>query len=323
MITKTPSQPDQGAGEDHAHKTDSSQEEAKKQTWQEKWAKILTYLAIHTGYCTATDFLNPPINTATDNWLRLLIPGCGHDHSQDGGHHHHGPTCNHAHHHHEAPKATRWERTKKAFFGSFSKKRLVEYVKGEFIGDFGAIPLTMGVQYMAPDFMKGIRKLSEPVVGPVFKWGVERDSKHWAGKHNVSPDSSEAKARAANLYEYELQHFPEAVVWTGFALGLNTAYQMHADQSPIPFYNKLALKSTSVLSGVLVTAGVVVAARALAPDRMHRFEEWMTKNVTLPPMMAVGKAVGIDQKTMEDAAKEQAGGEWAQRIKPSDVTLER
>ena len=281
---------------------------------QEKWAKILTYLGIHTGYCTATDFLNPPINTATNNWLRWLIPGCGHDHSNDGGHHVHGPNCNHAH---EAAAGSRMERTKKAFCNSFSKKRLISYCKGEFIGDFGAIPVTMIEEKLCPDFVVGLRKVSEPLVGPVFKWGVERDSKSWAKKNNLDADALQVRERADKLYTYEMEHFPEAVLWTGNALALNTAYQMCVDKSHMPLPNKLLLHSTSVLTGVVVTAGVVVAARALMPDRMHRFEEWMTKNVTLPPMMVAGRTIGIDQNIMENAAQqhmEHSSGEWVDRL---------
>ena len=124
---------------------------------------------------------------------------------------------------------------KKAFTHSFSQERFIQYAKGEFIGDFGAVPLTIGMQRMFPNFMNGVRKLSEPLMRPVFTWGVVRDNKKWAEKNSVALDSPEFKEHAAKVYEYEMSHFPQAVVWTGFSLGLNTAYQMFADKTPMPF----------------------------------------------------------------------------------------
>jgi hypothetical protein len=287
---------------------------------EQQHAEDIAYTINHSLYCTLTDFLNPPVNAATDNWLRWLIPGCGHDHGKDGGHgddhhghHEHSPGCSHGHHHHGPPAGTRWERVQKAIRQTFSKERFLQYVKGEFIGDFGAVPLTIGVQRIFPGVMNGMRKLSEPLLRPVFKWGVERDSRKWAKKNNVAPDSPEFKQHTANVYEYEMSHFPQAIAWTGFSLGLNTAYQMFADKTPLPFSRKLMLKSTSVLSGVLVTAGVVVAARALAPNKMHRFDQWTSTNAILPATRRVGKIFGVKEEDIARMAQKQRQikeGKW-------------
>lgn len=273
-------------------------------------AEDIAYTINHSIYCTITDFLNPPINAATDGWLRWLIPGCGHDHSTDGGHHH-------------APaNASRWQKTKHEFKHSFSKDRFIQYAKGEFIGDFSAVPLTIGVQRIFPNFMNGVRKLCEPIMRPLFKWGVEGDNKDWAKKHNIAADSQEYKDHAAKVYEYEMSHFPQAVVWTGFSLGLNTGYQMWADKTPMPFASKFALKSSSVLSGVLVTAGVVVAARALAPGKMHSFDTWTGEKAILPATKAVGKLFGIKEEDVERMVskhEEIQGKKWTERTKVYDA----
>lgn len=100
-----------------------------------------------------------------------------------------------------------------------------------------------------------------------------------------------------------MSHFPQAVVWTGFSLGLNTGYQMWADKSPITFSQKFLLKSTSVLSGILVTAGVVVAARALAPNKMHSFDTWTGEKAILPATKAVGKLFGVKEEDVERMAE--------------------
>lgn len=296
-------------------------EQIEKEKTASQHAEDIAYTINHSLYCTLTDFLNPPINAATDGYLRWLIPGCGHDHSKDGGHHHHdhGGHCTHPDHHYHPPSnLSRWEKVKLASNQAFSKERFVQYTKGEFIGDFGAVPLTIGVQRMFPNFMNGVRKLCEPVMRPIFTWGVKRDNKSWAKKHHVAADSQEYKDHAAKVYEYEMSHFPQAVVWTGFSLGLNTGYQVFADKTPMPFASKLALKSGSVLSGVLVTAGVVVAARALAPNKMHSFDTWTSKNAILPATKTVGKLFGVKEEDVERMAEKDkekdAAPTWKMRM---------
>jgi hypothetical protein len=108
-------------------------EPSEQRKTEQQRAEDIAYTINHSLYCTLTDFLNPPINAATDGWLRWLMPGCGHDHSKDGGNHHHhdhehphehGATCKH-HHHHEPPKS-RWEKVKAASRQAFSKERFVQ-----------------------------------------------------------------------------------------------------------------------------------------------------------------------------------------------------
>lgn len=294
-------------------------------------AEDIAYTINHSLYCTLTDFLNPPINAATDGYLRWLIPGCGHDHSHADGHdhhdrHHHGPEC--SHHHHEHPPASRWQRVTLASKQAFSRERFIQYAKGEFIGDFGAVPLTIGVQRLFPGVMRNLRTFCEPIVGRLFRWGIDRNGKEWARRQGVDLDSAPYKNHVAQVYDYEMEHFPQAVLWTGFSLGLNTAYQLWADKSHIPFNRKLVLKSTSVLSGVLVTAGAVVAARVSAPEGMHSVDRWTSRNAILPTTKAAGKLFGIRNKDIEHMAEahtEIQQRAWRQRIeedqKPVQVTL--
>ena len=78
------------------------------------------------------------------------------------------------------------------------------------------------------------------------------------------------------------------------------------------------LKSTSVLSGVLVTAGVVVAARAFAPNKMHEFDEWTSKKAILPVTKSVGKIFGVkedDVDRMVEKHEQIKTGEWVARMK--------
>jgi hypothetical protein len=297
-----------------------------QQTKKQQDAEDIAYTINHSLYCTLTDFLNPPINAATDGYLRWLIPGCGHDHNlkddhshHDHSHHDHGPQCAHGHDHHHAAPSSRWEKVKLASKQAFSKQRFLQYAKGEFLGDFGAVPITIGVQRMFPNFMHGLRKLCEPLMRPLFEWGVARDTKNWAQENNVDAGSQEYKNHAAKVYEYEMGHFPQAIVWTGSSLALNTAYQMWADKSPIAFSKKFLLKSSSVLSGILVTAGVVVAARVLAPSKMHSFDSWTSDNAILPATKAVGKLFGVSdddvERMVEKNKQNDAAPSWQARMK--------
>jgi hypothetical protein len=294
-------------------------EAQEQQKSKQQQAEDIAYTINHSLYCTLTDFLNPPINAATDGYLRWLIPGCGHDHSHDDG------AC--SHHHAPLPaNASRWEKVKMASRQAFSKERFIDYAQGEFIGDFGAVPLTIGVQRLFPDLMHGLRKLCEPAMQPLFMWGVKRDTKKWAQTNHVAEGSAQYREHAAKLYEYEMEHFPQAVIWTGFSLGLNTAYQVWADKTPMAFSHKLALKSGSVLSGVLVTAGVVVAARAMAPASMHGFDQWMSKNAILPATKKVGEVFGINEEDVERMAEKHESlqaGSWEARMHASQSTFAR
>lgn len=373
-----------------------------KSKTQAERAEDIAYTINHSLYCTLTDFINPPVNAATDGYLRWLIPGCGHDHSADhvkehvhtppaavpppatrkpdataftlldrmserplslGGmkplpelttgppaphihhrgcsHTHHEPHvhhagCGHTHHEphtHHSPQVphmcshghvhfpenmSRWDKFKFASKHAFSKERFIQYAKGEFIGDFASVPITIAAQRFAPGMMDGVRKLTEPFMRPIFNWGIERSSRRWAKKNGVEKDSVEYNQHKHDVYEHEMSHFPQAVVWTVSSLGLNVAYQMVEDKQAIPFWNKLALKSGSVLAGVGVTAGVVVAARALAPHKVREFDQWTSRTAILPTTRFIGRVTGMyDDEDVNNMVQKQGvvpHASWQERL---------
>lgn len=342
---------------------DKSNVKAISKTDKER-AEDIAYTLNHSVYCTLTDFLNPPINAATDNYLRWLFPGCGHHHApgeHGHDHHNHDHACSHDHHAHDhSPNAhgdhhshnghdhsrpsqhvhhcehhghahehrsananSRWKRVKQATRYAFSKERFIEYAKGEFIGDFSAVPLTIGVQRYFPGFMASIQDVTEPLVRPLFRWGINRSTAQWAKAHGIDNNSQEVKDQQNKIYNYEISHFPQAIVWTGFSLGINTAYQMTADKTPIAFLSKLSLKGASVLSGVLVTAGVVVAARALVPGKMQSLDDWTSEHAVLPATKAIGGLFGVkhedvDRMTEKKKNLDATPASWTKHIESED-----
>lgn len=256
----------------------------------EQRAEDIAYTINHSLACTATDFINPIVNTFTEGRIKA-IGGCGHDHSKDGGHCHHVP----------APTAdTWWGRVKQSSKNSFSRERLMQWTKGEFIGDFGAVPLTIFVQRAFPNFMNGTRKLIEPLMGGIFRYGVERDSKRWARRHDVDTSSAAYRQHVDEVYEHEMSHLPQAVVWTGFALALNVGYQKYKDAT-----RPLAGLLAACMSGMAVTAGLVVAARAIAPHKVREFDKATSEHVMLPATRVVGKLFGVDDAAVDRMAAEQ------------------
>lgn len=301
-----------------------------KEARRRERAERVAYILNHSIYCTFTDFFKPVINTLTDGYLSWLFPGCGHDHS--GEHDHHDHTHDHHHHHHDngkEGKLSRWLRTKRATQQAFSKERFMRYIKGEAIGDIGAIPLAIGLQDVFPKLVPAIRKITEPVMGPVFRMGAGNSAKKWAKATGVEIGSEAYQEKLDALYEYEMHHFPQAVLWTGSAIALNTGYQMWADRkSDAPFAKKLALKSSTVLSGMLITSGVVVGTRAMMPERMHNLDQSNVQKAILPVTKWTGKLFGVrgedvDRMLEREQQKHDSWGERVEqhRLKQRDMTL--
>ncbi len=275
-----------------------SEKEHKKRRYEEKSsirkehektelekAEDIAYTINHSILCMTTDFLDPPIG----RWIQSKYPwmdkkfedtfgfkfrfGHSHDHEHGHGHDH-----DHDHHHHEVRDLHWWI--------------------GEIVGDFAAVPITVMTQRYAPGFMRSIRDGAEPLVGKVFHKGAEHAAKDWAENHGFGRDSDERRQYQDALYEYEMDHLPQAVVWTGAAYGFNIATQ------------KLVGNKGSVLgimgakgAGSMLTAAFLVGFRGLTPAAAHKWDRLAGEHVVLPVSKAVGKVFGIDHETMERVSK--------------------
>lgn len=168
---------------------------------------------------------------------------------------------------------------------------------GEALGDIGAVPLTILVQRQLPQMMHGIRSLLEPVMGGMFRAGADRSAQAWALKNGLASDVQATKAKADEIYEHEVSHLPQALMWNVFSFPINIASQRMMG-------NKAGLGTlvAGKTFGALVSNTMLIGGRAVVPEAAHRWDRWSSKHLIIPTSRIVGGMVGIDGKVMEKAA---------------------
>ncbi|MBX9725752.1 MAG: hypothetical protein K2X09_00680 [Rickettsiales bacterium] len=186
------------------------------------------------------------------------------------------------------------------------------YLKGEIIGDFAAVPLTIGVQRFFPSFMHGLRTLFEPLLGWAFRGGANRTARHWGKEHGLAPDDAQVKAHADEMYEHEVSHLPQAVVWNMFAYPIGAVAQKiggHGRSYPEIFKSKLV--------GAAVSNGLLIGGRMVAPGAAQKWDAMTGDNIFLPVSKTVGKLFGVDEDAIERAAKKDKDRKapvWSTRV---------
>lgn len=250
-------------------------------------AENIAYTINHALACTATDFIDPFVSTKVQKYLNQKVSfGCGHDHSKDGDHGH----------------GSNWQG-----------------VVGELAGDFGAVPVTVLLQHYAPWFMDAIRWVSEPIMGDLFRNGAKAAATHQSKQAmlNGTPFSPEEyRARARELYHYEIQHLPQGLVWTVTAVVANVKIQKHVLHNPSDEKDIYAGKIT----GALVSSSLLFGTRAFATDKAKKWDEWATTKVFMPMTKSVGKWFGVEEKDVNsliDRQKQMNDPNWQARAKDS------
>lgn len=275
-----------------------SQREHEKEKTATQRAEDVAYTINHAVSCGTTDLILQPVIAAA--FGGAVNVGCAAN---------------------KTPENLTWKET----FSRFSLKNLKNlswkkfrhdaghYLKGEIIGDFVAVPLTIGVQRLFPNFMNGLRTLTEPLFGWAFRGGANRTARHWASEHGVAEDAPETKAHAAEIYEHEISHLPQAVVWNMFAYPIGAAAQKldgHNHSWGQIFKSKLV--------GAVISNGLLIGGRMLAPGAAQKWDALTGDNIFAPVNKAVGKLFGVDEKAMEKAAHKQRGPSgskaWAARL---------
>lgn len=259
--------------------------EYERQKTTEARVEDIAYTINHSLVCSVVDVVGTPIANWTEKKMGVRLGLPGHDHSH---------------------KVWSWS----WFFG-------------EVIGDYVAVPVTVAFQRFAPGFMNGLRGLMEPVLGPLFRMGARRSAHNWAAKHGFATDSPEAKERERQIYEHEVRHLPQALIWTVSSTGLNIATQYAIERTHwfghahthMPLGQWLWGKGAGKLVSSAVTAGVVVGFRGITPSTAERWDRWTSKNVFLPLTESIGHLFGVKKEDVERMHKRQEAIEKGEIIK--------
>lgn len=286
-------------------------ERSKNQTEKaSEWA----YTMNHALSCGATDvFIQPFVGKWVSDamhhgtmpkglhWLPNIFEKHDHGHSHDHGHKH-GPGCGHDHHH--SPSLG---------------NNLSHWITGEIAGDVGAVPLTVAVQRFFPGFMSSLRHMLEPFAGGLFRRGANRDALRWANDQTTPVDAEQITAKAQELYEYEMSHLPQAVVWNAFSIPINLFAQRltHSNLS----YREMAVGK---IFGAAVSNTMLIGGRAMAPDTFHRWDQWNSRNIVVPTTKFVGRVFGADTSQVDEIARQhhhtgRAPG-WSDRVSADTET---
>lgn len=197
-------------------------------------------------------------------------------------------------------------------------KKAGHWMAGEAIGDVGGAAVTIGVQRFFPGFMEGLRSLIEPLAGGFFRRGATHAAHKWADKHGMAYDSDEVVNRAQELYDYEMRHLPQMGVWTASSVLLHYGVMKKLENISVADFAK------QKAVGAAITAGLVFGARALAPDKAHKWDETAGRHVVVPLTKKVGKLFGVEEHEVDayhesQRQKEDAPKRWADRVKPAAV----
>ncbi len=139
----------------------------------------------------------------------------------------------------------------------------------------------------------------EGVFGEHFKRGAVRAAHALAKEQGLPSDASQVKEKAENLYHYEIEHLPQAAIWTVSAIDLNVATQKilpiltHGEYGGKDGLAKLL--GIKTLGGGL-TAGILFTVRSSSPEVAHKLDAWVGEHLFAPAERFVHGVLGIDSK---------------------------
>lgn len=273
----------------HTH----TKRETKDKTKEER-LEAFAYTLNHSIVCTATDWIDIPMSRYIQNDLAHQAPnalkpflknfhiGCGHHHHDVSGWH---------------------------------------LSAAEVIGDFGSVPVVMGIKRIAPGLMTGIEHATEPLVGTTFHKSAEMWAKAWARRKGVAYDSEEYQQRVDEIYHHEMEHLPQAILWTLSSIGLNAAAQRtigHFNGNQNPWSKILFAKSV----GSTITSGLVIGTRAAFPTQVRWIDKGTSNYILTPVFRVAAKSFGIGEETIEKVIEEQRDRQditWSMRLKEKEA----
>lgn len=198
--------------------------------------------------------------------------------------------------------------------GDGSSGNIVGWWIGEAIGDAGAVPVTIMMQRCFPGFMSGIQSALEPPLKGVFTRAAHKQAIAWGEKHGLDAIDPKVQQKEKELYQYEVNHLPQAFMWTASAIAINLAVQKLAVNKEASLPVLLVGKGL----GTVTTAATLITARGFFPDQMHKADSWVSKNIVNPVAQKIGAVFGLDHETMktpmEDTPATASVGGWQKRM---------
>jgi len=305
--------------------THNSAAEREASKTQAERAEDVAYTLNHAVSCSVTDVLiQPPIGAWVQEvaehgklpdslrWIPRIFES--HDHhggegKHDEGNHHHDEHCHEEHHDHDSHD--------NHAHGTGFLKHAGHWFLGEAAGDVGAVPLTILVQRHAPGFMHGLRKALEPAAGPFFRKGAHRDAGKWARQRGILVNGPEAKERENMIYEHEISHLPQAVVWNMFSVPINLATQKISGSKA-----SWGVLVTGKVFGSVISNGLLIGGRVIAPESFERWDRFSSKHAVVPLAKAVSGVFGVDKKAIEREAAQETDDKWSGRVSTASGSAE-
>jgi hypothetical protein len=166
---------------------------------------------------------------------------------------------------------------------------------GEAIGDVGAVPVTILMQRIFPGFMQGIQRGLEPPLSGLFRRASHKQAVAWGVEQGLDATDPKIKQKENELYKYEVDHLPQAFMWTASSIAMNLTAQKL-------WFNKDASLPVLLIGkglGTAITAATLVSARGFFPKQMHGADTWVSKYIITPVAQSIGSVFGIDHRTMK------------------------
>lgn len=193
---------------------------------------------------------------------------------------------------------------------------------GEVLGDYLAVPVTVGFQRFAPSFMNGLRSVMEPILGPLFRFGARNAAKRWAEKNGIAADDPKVQERAQQIYAHEVRHLPQAFMWTLSSTAINLGVQYGIERTGAfgpkvggSLRTWLWGKGVGKLASSALTAGAVVGVRGITPQTAEQWDHWTSRNVFLPVTEKIGHLIGVRKEDVERMHKKQEAIERGEVVK--------
>lgn len=189
--------------------------------------------------------------------------------------------------------------------GTFTDKNsLLQWTAGEFSGDFGAVPVVVALRQLAPGSVDVLRNIFKPLATPLFKQSTARAARKEFKAQGLDVDSPECAARAKQLFDQEMEHLPNAVLWTAVSPTINILTQKFILppkwRNPEPISHIVAGKAI----GSTVTSGLTLGLRGLSPEKAQKWDDKMSEKVALPVVNIVSGMFGVDKAQLQQELKQ-------------------